>query len=254
MELKVTLVQTDLVWENKNANLDHISRMLEEPGTTDLILLPEMFSTGFSMDAGKLAESMDGKTVAWMAGKASKLGAVVAGSLIIRENGHFYNRFVWARPDGEHQWYDKRHLFSMGGENRHYTSGNKRVTVEWRGWKIRLMICYDLRFPVWSYNQDDYDLLVYTANWPAARQQVWKKLLVARAIENQCHCAAVNRVGTDGSGLSYNGDSGMISPRGEAVWLGDAGTIRTFSISLTELHAFRNKFPVLRDRDVFNIE
>lgn len=254
MDLKVTLVQTDLFWENKNSNLEHVSGMLENLDTTDLILLPEMFSTGFTMNAGHLAEDMAGQTVSWMADKASELDAVVAGSLIVRENGCFYNRFVWAGPDRKLQWYNKKHLFSMGGEDRYYTPGKERVTLEWRGWKIRLMICYDLRFPVWSYNHDDYDLLVYAANWPESRQKVWKNLLVARALENQCYCAAVNRLGTDGTGLSHCGDSGLVSPRGDAVWMGNAETVRTFSLSLTGLHQFREKFPVLCDRDSFNID
>jgi predicted amidohydrolase len=254
MELRVTLVQTDLVWENRNANLEHISGMLEGPGPTDLILLPEMFSTGFSMNAGNLAEEMAGPTVSWMSNKASELDAVVAGSLMIREKECFFNRFVWAKPDRKVQWYDKKHLFSVGGEERYYTPGKERVTLEWRGWKIRLMICYDLRFPVWSYNHDDYDLLVYAANWPESRQLVWKNLLVARALENQCYCAAVNRLGTDGTGLSHCGDSGLVSPKGDAVWMGNRETIQTFTLSLTELHQFREKFPVLRDRDSFYID
>ncbi len=254
MELRATLVQTDLVWENRNANLEHISGMLKGLSPTDLILLPEMFSTGFSMNSRCLAEEMSGQSVSWMLKKASELDAVVAGSLMIRGKGSFYNRFVWAKPDGKLQWYDKKHLFSMGGEDRYFTPGKERVTLEWRGWKIRVMICYDLRFPVWSYNHDDYDLLVYSANWPESRHQVWKNLLVARALENQCYCAAVNRLGIDGTGLSHCGDSAIISPKGDAMWMGNREAIQTFSLSLAELNQFREKFPVLRDRDSFIIK
>jgi len=253
-ELNVTLVQPDLVWENKEANLEKIDGMLENVGQTDLIVLPEMFTTGFSMKVKELAESMEGPTIAWIKEKACGWQAVVAGSLIIQENGCYFNRLVWAQPDGRLQWYDKRHLFSMGEEHLHFTPGNQRITVEWKGWKIRLLICYDLRFPVWSRNHDDYDLLVYTANWPSARHHVWKNLLTARALENQSYCIGVNRVGKDGMGLEYLGDSGCIDARGEAVWLGDIETTRTFTLSLSTLHAFREKFPILKDRDKFIVE
>jgi omega-amidase len=253
MDLKVTLVQPDLVWENKAANLEKISGMLVNLAQTDLIVLPEMFTTGFSMKVKELAELMEGPSVNWMKAKASELQAVVAGSLIIEENGSFYNRLVWARPDGNLQWYDKRHLFSMGEEHLHFTPGSQRITVEWKGWKIRLLICYDLRFPVWSRNHDDYDLLIYTANWPSARHDVWKNLLAARALENQCYSIGVNRVGEDGMGIAYKGDSVCIDARGKTTWLGDGETTRTFSLSHEELQAFREKFPLLRNRDVFSL-
>jgi len=182
MELKITVFQLDLVWEDKSANLNKVESMLGTPGNTDIIVLPEMFTSGFSMKVQELAETMEGPTIRWMKEKASEMQAVVAGSLIIQENGCYYNRFVWAQPDGKLHWYDKRHLFAMGEEHLHFTPGNRRVTVEWKGWKIRLLICYDLRFPVWSRNHDDYDLLIYTANWPAARAHVWRTLLTwARA-------------------------------------------------------------------------
>jgi omega-amidase len=253
MELKVTLVQPDLIWEDKTANLEKISRMLEKLALTDLILLPEMFPTGFSMHVETLAEKMEGPTIGWMKEKAYEKQAVVAGSLIIAENGSYFNRLVWAQPDGNLQWYDKRHLFSMGEEHLHFTPGNQRMTVEWKRWKIRLLICYDLRFPVWSRNHDDYDLLIYTANWPSARHHVWKNLLTARALENQSFCIGVNRVGIDGMGLEYSGDSGCIDARGEAGWMGNIETTRTFTLSLSSLHTFRQKFPILKDRDAFTL-
>ncbi len=254
MELKVTLIQTNPEWKKKEVNLRRISGLMENQPESDVVLLPEMFSTGFSMDVEELAENMSGMTVTWMMERASALQSVVAGSLIAREAGHFYNRLVWARPDGKLQWYDKHHLFTMGEEHHHYSPGKQRVTVEWKGWKIRLLVCYDLRFPVWARNHDDYDLLVYLANWPTARHQVWKSLLKARALENQCYCAGVNRVGIDGKGISHTGDSAVITPRGDTSWLGDQETSRTFTLNLEELKKFRKKFPVLNDRDRFDIE
>jgi omega-amidase len=251
MELKVTLVQPDLIWENKTANLNKISVMLENLEETDVILLPEMFSTGFSMNVEEMAEEMNGPNVTWMKEMAVSNKAVVAGSLIISEECKFYNRLVWAQPDGQVQWYNKKHLFSMGEEHLHFTPGDQRITVKWKDWKIRLLVCYDLRFPVWSYNNDEYDLLVYVANWPSARHQVWKNLVVARALENQCYCIGVNRVGTDGMGLNYLGDSALVTPRGEATWLGNKETNRTFTLALDDLHLFREKFPVLKDQDRF---
>ncbi len=251
MDIKVTLVQPDLVWEDKAANLKKISGLLGDIGSTDVVLLPEMFTTGFSMRVEMLAEEMDGPAVSWMKEKAAAWQAVFAGSLIIKEDNLCYNRFVWASPDGKIQWYDKKHLFSMGEEHLHFVPGNQRVTVEWKGWRIRLLICYELRFPVWSRNQSDYDLLVYAANWPSSRHAVWKSLLIARALENQCYCIGVNRVGNDGMGLSYSGDSVLVSPRGEATWMGNMESTRSFSLNLSELNSFREKFPVLNDRDEF---
>jgi omega-amidase len=252
-ELKVTLVQPDLIWEDKSANLAKINGMLQNVGPTDVIVLPEMFTTGFSMKVQDLAESMEGPTIRWMKEKASEKQAVVAGSLIIYDNNCFYNRFVWAQPDGNLHWYDKRHLFAMGEEHLHFTPGHQRITVEWKGWKIRLLICYDLRFPVWSRNHDDFDLLIYTANWPAARAHVWRTLLTARALENQCYCVGVNRVGRDGLGIRYLGNSGCIDARGEAEWMGPEKKTHTFTLSWAQLHSFREKFPVLKDRDGFEI-
>jgi len=250
-DLQVAVVQFDLVWESKQANLDRCDFIFQNIGEASLIVLPEMFTTGFSMNVKSLAEPMDGPTVDWMSSRAEKLNAAIAGSAIIEENGNFYNRMIWATPDGNIQWYDKRHLFAIGDEHLNYTPGGQRVTIEWKGWRIRPLICYDLRFPVWSRNQDNYDLLLYVANWPSPRHHVWKNLLIARALENQCWCVAVNRTGSDGMGLSYLGDSVLIDPRGTAEWLGNQEVVRTFSLSYLELHTFREKFPILRDRDEF---
>lgn len=253
MELRVTVVQANLVWENPPANRKRLARMMEMAGSTDLILLPETFSTGFTMNTPQFAETMEGPTVNWLRQKAEELQSAVAGSLIINDNGEYVNRLVWASPECELQWYDKKHLFTMGGEPLHFSSGNRRVTLEWRGWRIRPLICYDLRFPVWSRNHDDYDLLIYLANWPSARHQVWKTLPLARAIENQCYCIGVNRTGTDGGGLTYLGDSMMVTPKGETTCAGEGETVRTFTLSLQELKAFRKKFPLLGDRDTFSL-
>lgn len=213
-----------------------------------------MFSTGFSMNVEVLAERMDGITVEWMKSAAVRMNSVISGSLIIREGMKFFNRLLWVTPDGNIQWYDKRHLFTMGEEHLHFSPGKERVTLEWQGWNIRPLICYDLRFPVWSRNHDDYDLLIYLANWPSARHHVWKNLLVSRAIENQCWCVAVNRTGSDGMNLDYLGDSAVIDPRGNAQWLGDSQIVSSFTLSYQDLVKFREKFPVLLDRDNFLID
>ena len=254
MKLKITLIQPDLIWESKPANLAKISGLIDDLESTDLIVLPEMFATGFSMNVKELAEEMNGPTVQWMMQQASRLNVAIAGSLIIREKKAVYNRLILVSPDQTFQCYDKRHLFSMGEEHLHFSSGNKRITANLKGWKIRLLICYDLRFPVWSRNHDDYDLLLYAANWPSARHHVWKNLLVARALENQCYCIGVNRIGNDGIGLLYLGDSAFISPRGDASWLGDNETVRTFTLSREDLLSFRQKFPLLPGRDRFLLE
>lgn len=252
-ELKVSILQPDPVWEDKRANLGLYDQMIGDLNSPDLILLPEMFDTGFSMNVGHLAESMNGPVVSWMLEKAVLTGAVVAGSTIIRDGDAIYNRLVWAQPNGSLDFYDKRHLFSMGSEHLHYSPGTERKSFSCKGWKIRALVCYDLRFPVWSRNDDDYDLLVYLANWPSARHHVWKTLLVARALENQCWCIGVNRSGRDGMDLDYFGDSGVIDARGKAYWSGAAPGVLEYSLSLSDLHEFRKKFPVLKDRDNFTL-
>lgn len=252
-DLRVTIVQFNPVWEDKEANLQTVDSLLKQADHSHVFLLPEMFTTGFSMNVEKLSETMKGPTIGWMSARASDYGAVISGSLVIFENGKYFNRMVWANPNGEIHWYDKRHLFSPGEEHNFYEPGNQRVTLTWNGWKFRLLVCYDLRFPVWSRNDDEYDVLIVSANWPSARHQVWKSLLMARALENQCYCIGINRIGNDGTGLQYLGDSGLISPRGEADWMGRKIKAETFFLSYNKLHEFREKFPILRDRDHFSI-
>ena len=251
--LKITLVQPDIIWEDAQANRKKYEKLLAKVKSTDVIVLPEMFTTGFSMNPEKLKEKMDGPSVSWMKKLAREKNASVTGSLIIENEGKSVNRALWVFPDGKTEYYDKRHLFTMGEENRHYAVGNQKLIVEYKSWRFCPLICYDLRFPVWSRNAENYDVLIYMANWPASRNHVWKSLLVARAIENQSYCFGVNRVGTDGTGILYNGDSGMISAKGTADFSGSQETIRTFEISYSELHHFRKKFPLLSDKDDFQV-
>ena len=253
-QLTLSLVQFSPLWEDKNVNLTHLEDTFRKLPETDLMLLPEMFATGFTMNVQEMGEPMDGLVVSWMISQAEARKAMVAGSCIIAAEGGYYNRLICAFPDGAVQYYDKKHLFSMGEEHLYYTPGHERVTITWKGWRIRPLICYDLRFPVWSRNHDDYDLLIYLSNWPSPRHHVWKTLLVARALENQCWCAGVNRTGTDGMKLDYSGDSGLVDPRGNAVWLGDAPSIYTAALIKDDLTSFRKKFPVLNDRDPFELK
>jgi predicted amidohydrolase len=298
MNLKITIIQSELHWENIDENLAMFSEKINaisEP--TDVIVLPEMFNTGFSMLSEKLAENMDGKTVAWMKAQSQKSGAVITGSLIIKASPNlskegepiisppgrtretFFNRLIWVQPNGEIYTYDKRHLFRMAGEQEHFSAGTERLIVNYKGWKICPMICYDLRFPVWSRNVEfkiessklkaqnchpepiegqaanAYDILIYIANWPAARKAPWCKLLEARAIENQCFVVGVNRVGQDGKQIDYSGNSAIINPKGEVVSTvpENENTVQTIPISLQELNDFREKFPVGKDGDGFEV-
>lgn len=262
MDLKVTLIQSNLYWENVDQNLamftDKINA-IHEP--TDIIVLPEMFNTGFSMDSERLAERMNGKTLSWMMELAKQTNSVIVGSLIITEHDEFYNRLVWAQPNGDYYTYDKRHLFRMAGEHKHFSSGDELLIVHYKGWRICPLVCYDLRFPVWSRNITEdggiaYDCLIYIANWPAARKAPWSKLLEARAIENQCYVIGVNRVGNDGNQINYSGNSALVNPKGEIVSTisESSDTQQTLSISLQELNDFRKKFPVGMDADVFEIK
>jgi len=252
--LNITIVQPDIIWENVLANLEKYNELITGINKTDLIVLPEMFTTGFSMQPKQLKESMNGKTVGWMKTIARKKGTAVLGSLIIEDRGKMLNRAVWVNPNGELETYDKHHLYTMGQETEHYTAGNSKTIVEYKGWKFCPLICYDLRFPVWARNAEDYDVLIYMANWPSPRHHVWKNLLVARAIENQCYCIGVNRTGSDGAGLQYLGDSSMISPKGFAEFMGKEECVRSFTISYEELQQFRKVFPLLNDRDQFKID
>ena len=251
--LKITIIQPDIIWENPEANLDKYSELLEKNNETDLIILPEMFTTGFSMHPEKLKEQMNGSSVKWMQQVAAQKNAAVVGSLIIEELGKIYNRAIWVFPDGKIESYDKRHLYSMGQEHLHYAPGKDKLIVDYRGWKFCPQICYDLRFPAFARNLEDYDVVFYMANWPSPRHHVWKNLLISRAIENQAYCFGINRVGTDGTGLKYLGDSTSISPKGKAEFMGENEAVKTFEISYSKLHDFRRKFPLLNDRDTFSI-
>lgn len=254
-DLKLALVQTTLVWHDAKANRERFEALLESARGADVVILPEMFTTGFSMDSDALAEAEEGETYAWLREQAGKLDAVVCGSVIIRAaDGSHRNRLLWARPDGEVQHYDKRHLFRMAGEHKHYTPGEQQVLLEWKGWRIRPLVCYDLRFPVWSRDAQGTDLLLYTANWPAARRQHWNRLLPARAIENLCYVAAVNRVGEDGKGHAYSGDSQVLDFQGDSLLAaGSAGGVFHVALSAAELAAYRERFPAYLDADQFDI-
>jgi predicted amidohydrolase len=219
-------------------------------------VLPEMFSTGFSMAPGRLAESMDGDTLRWMRETAGRHKIILCGSLIIEENGSYFNRLVWMQPDGKCSSYDKRHLFAYAGEDGHYSAGQRKLIVQVKGWRICPMVCYDLRFPVWARNVpgSEYDVLLYAANWPERRSLAWKTLLQARAIENQAYCIGVNRVGTDGKNIAYSGDSSVFGPLGELLWQGpNVEAVHTVSLSRQVLEAARSQFPFLRDADNFLI-
>ena len=248
--LRVTLVQSEIAWEGPAANRHRLAEHFRGlAGHTDLIVLPEMFSTGFSMAAGALAETMNGPTVGWMREEAAAMGCVITGSLIVRDQGRYFNRLVWARPDGSLAHYDKRHLFRMAGEHEHYAPGGSRLTVELKGWRVCPLICYDLRFPVWSRSRGDYDLLLYVANWPARRAHAWAALLRARAIENLCYVAGVNRVGEDGTGNRHMGDSSVTSPWGETlVSAAETQTVLVADVDPATVADARARFPALNDR------
>lgn len=257
--MRLSIVQSALVWENKAENLHRFDQKLVPlAGQTDLVVLPEMFSTGFSMNTEPLAERLDGPTMTWLAEKAAQLGASITGSFICRENGQNRNRLVWMRPDGTFETYDKRHLFSLAEEEKHFAPGHKRLIVNWKGFAVCPMICYDLRFPVWSRNRRDeagYDLLIYVANWPTRRAHHWRSLLQARAIENQAYCVGVNIVGADGSGLEYIGDSAVIDFAGQHICqLSAQEGVCTTEVSLQSLQHYRTQFPFLADADEFQFE
>ncbi|MES2134423.1 MAG: amidohydrolase [Bacteroidota bacterium] len=257
-ELIVTTVQTQLYWEDPDKNLAHLSEKLRTVGITDMIVLPEMFTTGFTMKPELLAEEHGGKGLQWMQKNAAEKKCVIVGSISVKEHGNYYNRLYWVKPDGHFLCYDKRHLFSMGKEDEHYKKGNQKIVVEYKGWKICPLVCYDLRFPVWSRNtkQDPYDVLIYVANWPEVRSYPWKQLLIARAIENQCYVVGVNRIGVDGHQINHTGDSAIINPKGELLNKTKANEdmAESISISYDALQDFRRAFPVLNDAENFSID
>ncbi len=253
-QLKVSLVQTALAWESPADNVAYFDNLLNG-FQTDLVVLPEMFSTGFSMSSAQLAESMEGPTIDWMLGKAKSLAAIVCGSLIIEEHGDYFNRFIWMPPNGNVSYYDKRHLFRMSTENDHYTRGSEHLILEINGFRVCPQVCYDLRFPVWSRNDDSYDLLLYVANWPAARREHWCSLLKARAIENLSFVVGVNRVGTDGNGIDYSGDSVVHDFNGTALLeMGTEVAVKTVSLDRSALVEYRDNFPAYLDADVYTIK
>lgn len=252
-KLKITIIQPDIIWESIDANLTKYSKIIENCEESDVIILPEMFTTGFSMNPKVLKEPMNGPSLNWMKNWAAKKKACMVGSLIIEENKQIFNRALWIFPDETIIQYDKRHLYIMGQEHLYYSPGKEKVIVEFKGWRFCPQICYDLRFPAFARNQENYDVVFYMANWPSPRHHVWKNLLIARAIENQSYCLGINRTGTDGIGLQYLGDSGLVSPKGFANFLGENECVKTFEISYSELHSFRKKFPLLEDRDHFAI-
>lgn len=255
--LNITLLQSSLHWESPVKNLEAFSAKLAALPATDILILPEMFTTGFTMRPDLLAEEAGGPGLRWMQQQAEEKQCVVTGSISVKDRQQYYNRLYWVRPDGSFDTYDKRHLFRMGREHEHYQAGSGKLIVEWKGWKICPLVCYDLRFPVWSRNtaSDPYDLLIYVANWPEVRSFPWKQLLIARAIENQCYVAGVNRIGNDGNGIAHSGDSVVIDPRGQAVSCIKAHeeALETVSLSCKDLTDFRQVFPVLSDADTFTI-
>ncbi len=256
--LKITLIQTHLFWEDKGANLALLEQKilnLKEP--TEVVILPEMFTTGFSMQPTLHAETMEGPSVQWMRRIAKAQKIILTGSLIIEENGHYYNRLIWMLPNGEFGYYDKRHLFAFAGEDQHYTAGNKRLIASVKGWKINLQICYDLRFPTWARQAapNEYDVLVYVANWPEKRSPAWKTLLVARAIENQAFVVGVNRVGLDGKNIAHSGNSMVVGPLGEVLYhSADQESVFQITLQRDELEQVRAQFPFWKDADFFTIQ
>ncbi len=252
------MIQSHITWEDRDENLGYYGELLRRvSGRTDIAVLPETFTTGFSMDVERLADTMDGPTVGAVKGWASKYRMAVAGSFIVKDGGKYFNRAFFITPEGEEHYYDKRHLFRMAGEDSRFAAGDKRTVVSYKGWNICLQVCYDLRFPVWSRNRgNEYDLLIYVANWPETRKRVWKTLLSARAIENMAYVCGVNRVGIDGKGFVYRGDSMVFSPKGKK--LADAGKreeiTRTCTLSRADLDELRAKFPAWKDADAFALD
>lgn len=251
-DLTVTLIQTDLIWEDIKANLAAFNQKIDAISeNTDLIILPEMFTTGFSMRAKDLSEDMEGAAVSWIREKATEKQADIVGSAIIKEEGKYFNRVLWAKPDGKILTYDKKHLFRMIGEQEVYTAGAQHLTVTLKGWKLRPFVCYDMRFPLWTRNIDnEYDVAVFIANWPEKRAAQWKILMPARAIENQCYVIGVNRVGKDGKGFYHSGDSSIVDPYGRLVFhQADLCCVHTVSLSYAPVKAYREKFPAWMDAD-----
>lgn len=260
-DLSITIVQPNPVWHGIEENLVHFSALFSTLSLeTDVIMLPEMFTTGFTMESGNVAEPMQGRTHTWMQEQAVMHNVVICGSVIIKEDVNFYNRFLWVEPDGRTDFYDKRHLFRMANENNFYTEGKQQVYINYKGWKLQPLICYDLRFPVWVRNfvEDDefaYDILLFVANWPQVRISAWTALLQARAIENYAYCLGVNRVGEDEKGVIYNGQSMAFDPKGNMLCnLEDTEATQTVTLKYEVLAEYRKKFPVFLDADDYKLE
>ncbi len=267
--LTITTIQSHLHWEDKPANLymleEKISGIAEK---TEIVILPEMFSTGFSMQTKQLAEKMDGETMQWMKRLSRENGIIITGSIIIEEEGNYFNRLIWMLPNGQYGQYDKRHLFAYAEEDKHYSPGTIRLIASVKGWKVNLLVCYDLRFPVWArqapsrprhmgaeYPLPEYDVLIYVANWPERRSHAWKTLLCARAIENQCYVVGVNRVGSDGNNIYYSGNSLIIDPLGQVLYhMADDEDVFTITLQKEKLEDVREKFPFWKDADLFKIQ
>jgi predicted amidohydrolase len=252
MKLRITLVQSNIYWESPEKNRGQLEAKLLAKSQTDLVILPELFNTAFSVTYA--GEPMSGETIQWMSRLASKLEALIIGSLIINEKGKKYNRLICMYPEGSYHYYDKRHLFDLMNESSYFTAGKDRLIINFKGWKLCPLICYDLRFPVFSRNNEEFDILIYVANWPASRIDHWNKLLVARAIENQCYVAAVNRVGSDINGIDFSGHSSLIDYNGHIIYRGNNNEqLKTFTINKTDLNLGRSKLPFLKDVDSFVI-
>ncbi|RVU29576.1 amidohydrolase [Neptunomonas marina] len=254
--LRVSIVQTELAWQAPETNRQMLSNVMEPlQGATDLIVLPEMFTTGFMMSPETMAEPMEGETLPWLKQQAHELGAAICGSVAIKEDGAYVNRFLFVTSEGEVAYYDKRHLFRMGNEHEHFNAGTSRSLIEYRGWRILPSICYDLRFPVFLRNRNDYDLMINVANWPGARRNPWRTLLQARAIENYAYVVGVNRIGSDAAGLHYTGDSIAVDFKGELVCDHpvDQAFVETVALDRAALQQFRDKFPVWQDADDFDL-
>lgn len=254
--LTVALIQTDLVWENPEANRKNLEHKVNAINSADLIVLPEMFTSGFTMNATKVAETMDGETITWLKALSKSKNSAIVGSLVISENGNYYNRLVFVEPNGTLTTYDKRHTFTLAGEHKVYTAGEQKVVLEYKGWKICPLICYDLRFPVWARNSEDYDAIIYVANWPKVRIAAWETLLKARAIENMSYCIGVNRVGLDGNDYEYSGHSGAYDVLGERLDSIKPNEVISEVVTLEKEHInkYRKKLGFLKDRDGFNLE
>ncbi|HLO92250.1 MAG TPA: amidohydrolase [Lentimicrobium sp.] len=261
LPLKVILIQAPLVWADKIANLNYFTNQLNKiEKDTDLIILPEMFATGFVTEVIEIAEDTGGPVFQWLSEQSKKQNAVITGSIAVKEGNNYYNRLIWMRPDGSYEIYDKRHLFRMGNEHLNFSQGSKPLIIELKGWKIRPLVCYDLRFPVWSKNRlindgYEYDVLIYVANWPASRCYAWQTLLAARAIENQAYCIGVNRIGIDGKGIPYKGGSVILDFKGkrQSGCDDDKAQLLTGILDYDSLIHYREQFKVALDWDTFNI-